>query len=330
MCIFCVVFVVWMSSFTLYLNNEKELQYIYPIKESINTPNTLIASSDKRFFAENPEEIQELYPNVPFQFLREKKISRMESCETFPKREDSFYKDNSYTSIFGMAFSNQYWQVYTTKYFTLYLYNAYLDHRESKKFGSAIRIIGYTNGSVMEQSHSETIRCLIWYDVFEDPELSDILIERNYFGGTPTGMEDYYLFTCNIPHSLGGRVPQAVSIIENDPTRVTCLKPSNYLKVFYNPGAKKDVAVCVVGLSFIQESWTKRLIEWIELLSILGADKIFFYELEVHPDISRVLTYYLEKGIVDLTKITLPGNQPNKIFEQHGFLILTLLNTKYF
>jgi len=97
MCIFRIVYVALMSSYTLYLNNEKEMQYNYPTKKSVNTPNKLITSSDKRFFAENPEGIQRLYPNVPFQFLREKKISRMESCETFPKREDGFYNYNLMT-----------------------------------------------------------------------------------------------------------------------------------------------------------------------------------------------------------------------------------------
>ena len=97
MCILRIVFVVLMSSYTLYFNIEKEMQFIYPKSKPVNAPNTLITSSDKRFFAENPEGIQELYPNVPFQFLREQKISRMESCETFPKREDGFYNYNLMT-----------------------------------------------------------------------------------------------------------------------------------------------------------------------------------------------------------------------------------------
>ena len=326
MCILRIVFVVLMSSYTLYFNIEKEMQFIYPKSKPVNAPNTLITSSDKRFFAENPEGIQELYPNVPFQFLREQKISRMESCETFPKREDGFYKDNNYTSIFGITFSNQYWQVYTSKYCTLYLYNAYFDHRESKEFGSAIRIIAFStrNISVMNQFDWETNRCLIWYDNSEDPKVSDVLIEKTPMGD---GMGKYraYRLTCHIPHSLGRRIPHAVSIIEQGSSRDICQEPSNYLKVIYNHGAKKDVAVCMKGLSIVEENWSNRFIEWIELLSNLGADKIFFYELGVHPDIQKVLHYYVEKGIVDLTKVTLPGNQPNEIINQHNYLILILL-----
>ena len=32
-----------------------------------------------------------------------------------------------------------------------------------------------------------------------------------------------------------------------------------------------------------------RLVEWFELLAALGADKIFLYNLEVHPNVTKVL-----------------------------------------
>ena len=31
-----------------------------------------------------------------------------------------------------------------------------------------------------------------------------------------------------------------------------------------------------------------RLVEWFELLAVLGADKIFLYNLEVHPNVTKV------------------------------------------
>ena len=31
-----------------------------------------------------------------------------------------------------------------------------------------------------------------------------------------------------------------------------------------------------------------RLVEWVELLTVLGVDKIFVYNLEVHPNIVKV------------------------------------------
>lgn len=52
------------------------------------------------------------------------------------------------------------------------------------------------------------------------------------------------------------------------------------------------------GLDFLHEDLSVRLVEWIELLNLLGADKVFFYELQVHPNISKVLKYYEQEGKV--------------------------------
>ena len=76
-----------------------------------------------------------------------------------------------------------------------------------------------------------------------------------------------------------------MSIVEH-----ICDKATNNLKVIYNPpkGPKKDFAVCVRAIHYPDVDLSFRLIEWIELLSMLGADKIFLYELEVHPKIKKV------------------------------------------
>ena len=83
---------------------------------------------------------------------------------------------------------------------------------------------------------------------------------------------------------------------------------------------KKDFAVCVKGLDFPIDDLSTRLVEWIELLSLLGADKVFLYQLEIHPNVSKVLDYYVKKGKVDLTPISLPGHQPNVKILQHLYL----------
>jgi len=70
------------------------------------------------------------------------------------------------------------------------------------------------------------------------------------------------------------------------------------------------------------------LVEWIELLGILGADKVFFYELQVHPNISKVLQYYQMLDRVDVTPLTLPGGQPNVPGFQHMYLAKKLTNKR--
>lgn len=96
---------------------------------------------------------------------------------------------------------------------------------------------------------------------------------------------------------------------------------TNNLPVFNQRLEKrKKFAVCVKGLDFPHEDVSVRLVEWIELLHLLGAGKIFLYELDVHENISKVLNYYAQRGIVELSPITLPGDQPNLPEYQHLYL----------
>jgi hypothetical protein len=68
-----------------------------------------------------------------------------------------------------------------------------------------------------------------------------------------------------------------------------CHSANNNLRVLYTrPKVKDGFAVCVKGLDFLHEDLSVRLVEWIEMLGILGANKIFFYELAVHPNITKV------------------------------------------
>ena len=96
-----------------------------------------------------------------------------------------------------------------------------------------------------------------------------------------------YLLACQLPKTHWGKTPASVSIVEDK-----CDKASNNLRVTYNKPAegeeKKKFAVCVKGLDFPEDDLSTRLTEWIEVLGALGADKIFLYNLEVHPNITKV------------------------------------------
>ena len=94
-----------------------------------------------------------------------------------------------------------------------------------------------------------------------------------------------YLITCPVPPSHTNMTPLAVSIVEED-----CETPTNYLNIIYNlpTGEKAKFAVCVKGMDFPLEDLSVRMVEWLEVLKALGADKIFLYNLEVHPNVSKV------------------------------------------
>ena len=109
------------------------------------------------------------------------------------------------------------------------------------------------------------------------------------------------------------------------------MKPSNNLRILNRlreDGEKKGIGVCSKSLSYIQDG-SSRIIEWIELLRALGADKIMLSVLSVHPNLMKVpgfyesesstqkdtlfevFDYYESLGVLEVTLTTLPDAQPN-------------------
>ena len=330
-CLLCITFLVYV------LNNEYLLRDIAKkvysnLKVNLTVlQNNLIMDSDKLSIEENLEEMQKLYPNVPFQLLG-KINDKEQSCKMFTNQKDNrlIYKEKNDTNFFiknSITLNNQYWQEYRSKRcdrciskVAFYLYSAYLDNRQYNGTGSAIRIIAMLEKDV---KYDVTNYCLIWYDVSSDPVVSDVPLEMTPMGPKWKGKDSFvaYLLTCYVPRRHDGKIPKAVSIIEKRIKNRSCYKPYNYLKVIYNYEEKKDFAVCVKGLNLLQDNdLSAKFVQWIEVLKIMGADKIFLYEWALHPDIQRVLNYYAKKGVVDLTKISLPGNQPNEKFQLDEYL----------
>ena len=229
----------------------------------------------------------------------------------------------SFSFFFCYIFVRSYWQSFRSSNGTFFLYGAYHDNRIGVAHPT-IRILG------MIDRIEPTVKthCLLWYDAAKDPVVTPV-VEYKYvwnkkWGNYKQGLLQPYLMACLLPQpallaSKGlpiGQVPISVSLTEKG-----CEPATNNLRVHNNVPAKKGkFAVCVKGLDFLQEDLSVRLVEWIELLTLLGADKIFLYELEVHPNISKVLRHYQETGRVELTPITLPGEQPNIPGLRHMYL----------
>ena len=253
-------------------------------------------------------DLQAQLPNLPLAFLQEVKNKNYGLNKTCAK----------YPTIYDIHISNVYWQEQSTSNGTFYLYGAYLDVRKTNRLGPTVRILG------MIDRLEPTVKtfCQIWFNGTQAPVISKVL-EYKYiwykkWGNYKPGIFQPYLMACQLPKSHWKSTPVAVSIVEN-----ICDTATNNLKVVYNKlegDTKSPFAVCVKGLDFPDEDISVRMIEWLEVLASLGANKIFLYELEVHPNVTKVLKYYEKRGLVDLTPITLPGYQPNMPFLQHLYL----------
>ena len=276
---------------------------------------------------------QEKFPNVPFHFLYEKKNNDGQHCYNFEETETMIYNEININKLFKITINNQYWQEYKSRRGMFYLYNAYLDTRGKD---SLIQITAIVEKEVKNEVH----KCAIWYNNYADPDISfepmemtPINAEHRLFIGIQNSVPDLnnmslYLLTCKIDNKRN-IIPEAVSIVDHKGTLIyknsNCYETSNYLKVNFDNEEKKDFAVCVKGY-FFQKSHSTKLIEWIELLSILGAKKIFLHELEGNPDVRKVLDFYTKKGILDVKKSSIPGDAN---FRNSSYLKMHLQTYRY-
>ena len=260
------------------------------------------------------EEIEQRIPSLPLAYWN--KNSKYSGGQA--KAKGNYSCSNlKYPSIYDIEFNNVYWQTMQTSNGTFQLFGAYYDRRKLSRIGPAVRIVGMIDRiEPIVKTH-----CQLWYDGQREPVIVETL-EYKYiwypkWGNYKQGIYQPYVIACKIPQSHWSKGPPAsVSMVEK-----SCDTPSNNLRVIYNkPERKKDFAVCVKGLDFLHEDLSVRLVEWIELISLLGADKIFFYQLQVHPNVTKILDHYQRLGMVHVTPLTLPGGQPNVPAFQHMYL----------
>ncbi|XP_059472474.1 uncharacterized protein LOC132194899 [Neocloeon triangulifer] len=212
-----------------------------------------------------------------------------------------------YINALDIEYNNIYWQKQKTINETYYFYGAYYDNRVLVD-GNVIRIVG-----MVDKLDPGELYCQIWYTNEPQPIISKVhhaqYMWYTYWGYQNAALQPY-LWSCRIPDEFQSRVPESVSLVGHP-----CQNPSNNLRVVYNlpeSGEKENFAVCVKGLNFMHSAHTSvRLIEWIELLKMLGASKIIFYELATHANISKVLDYYSRTRNVEVIKTTLPGPYAN-------------------
>lgn len=105
-----------------------------------------------------------------------------------------------------------------------------------------------------------------------------------------------YLITC--PIEFNGKLPTSVSL-----TSQPCEVAENNLMIIDNQpinGIKKRFGVCTKQIFLDNRNFTPKLVEWIELLRILGAAKIHIIVKYVHPEMKAFLDFYEEKGIVEV------------------------------
>jgi hypothetical protein len=221
--------------------------------------------------------------------------------------------------LFEIDYNNIYWQRFVSSNGTYFLYNAFYDDRQLGGPLPVVRII-----AMIDRLSPPPILCQLWFANVHSPVVT--LAAHFYmwypqWGNYNDGILQPYLITCPISQmkefSTATHVPRSVSLIKKP-----CENATNSLLIINNRSSlgKKQFAVCVKGLDFPTTDLSARLVEWIELLNILGVDKIFFYEYDLDPNTTKVLKYYHDRQLIQVKKMSLPGSQPNLPELRHQYL----------
>ncbi|XP_047999686.1 uncharacterized protein LOC125236801 [Leguminivora glycinivorella] len=206
-----------------------------------------------------------------------------------------------------LVLSDAYWQTLRSSGGDVLLYGAYLDVRSASRLGPAVRLLavrGRTN-------RTTTTHCQLWYEDRADDVVVEVVehtpVWNSKWSRPRAGELQPYLLACVLPVAARAKRPAAVSLVERP-----CDQATNCLQVQFDVPpdcSQKELAVCVKGLDFPRDDLSVRLVEWIELVRLLGADQVFFYQVQVHPNMSKVLEYYRARGAVEVTPITLPAER---------------------
>jgi len=142
------------------------------------------------------------------------------------------------------------------------------------------------------------IRCLLYFENKRQPILKNVssisILWHALFGHfNNKGVYMAFMIKCDIPNQINELIPKAIALI----TKNSCdIQLDNYLRVIYEkPVMRKQFGVCVKAMRYGTVDFSVRLIEWLELLKILGADQVFLYSYSAHKNMEKVLKYYSEQ-----------------------------------
>lgn len=95
---------------------------------------------------------------------------------------------------------------------------------------------------------------------------------------------------------------------------------------------KKRFGVCTKQTILENREYTPKFVEWVELLRILGAEKIHIVVKFVHSDMQEVLNYYEEKGIIEVIPFLEPsGVSTTQMHSYQDFLLqMNMLNDCFY
>lgn len=204
---------------------------------------------------------------------------------------------------------NGVWQLFNTSSCpdcSFNLLSAYLDDRPGVGQFPMVRVL-----MTSDILNPRPFDCLLWYKNTKVPVRAPGRMMHMWMDewGNFYKLHEPYILSCPIRTNEDANktvsYPYYVSLIDDN-----CDQPVTILPIVQDrPKRRFGFAVCAKALFFPHKDISIRLVEWFEALFLLGAHKIFIYEHKVHPNISKVLKYYSERGTVTVTPFAFPTEE---------------------
>ncbi|XP_016985429.1 uncharacterized protein LOC108048965 [Drosophila rhopaloa] len=217
-----------------------------------------------------------------------------DECSSFPRFEN-------------IEFQNPHFQHVQHENLSYYLYGAYYDRRPTVPEVMVLVMVTTCTGPY------PATHLRMWFEGDTRPELAILHQTKLAWYVTWGNAEGLAYPTLLTFRMQSARIPQLVSLVLGN----TCAVPQNALKVFQPPAEEEEekeaarpnprlrTGVCVKFLRFPDSDMSERLVEWLELMRLLGAGRITAYDIgELHPNTSRTLAHYTRSrdGLLDLRK----------------------------
>ncbi|CAL4156551.1 unnamed protein product [Meganyctiphanes norvegica] len=238
-------------------------------------------------------------PNLPERYFGNPDDLRFDDdhdpCEKYPSLQD-------------LAFNNHFQEMYMEDG-TSYLYSAHYDDRPltGNSEHAMVRILGFINKPEVKVRYY----CQLWFKDTSDHALvymtSIERLDKELIGEDDIASYSLipYMFSCPVPKKYKLMVPDSVSILEKP-----CQNLTNNIQIESAEASTKDnFCVCKLGLEVSDfPDIFDRFIEWMNMLEILGVEKVLLYEEDIDSTIYPMLYYYINTGFLELIEFKLPDN----------------------
>lgn len=200
------------------------------------------------------------------------------------------------------------WFNFSVPSYRFYAYSAIIDDRSSLMSDPVIRVIAVALKPEKEAEEANLkFYCVLHYDppnenVYVAMEKTPRPIGHGWIVNNEWLRE--YIFTCPI---FKDQVPKAIAFVAHPGDIVASCMP---VEVPEKPKKKEDLAVCVQVAFEKLDSY--RVVEWLELLWLLGVRLVGIHNLSLDDMSIGILDQYVKDGFVELRKTNYIADGPQQ------------------